>query len=124
MVDTPKFEIPDNMREMASSSLAEARKALMSMLDNAAEATEKVEGSAMNLTEQARGMGREAMDFTQSSMAKTFDYAEKMLKAKDPSEIFALQQEYLTAQMEAMQGEAKKFADKMSSIASEAAKTK
>ena len=122
MADAPKFEIPESIRDMAGNSLSEARKALMSLLDQAQEATAQMEGSAQQMTEQARGMGREAMDFTQASMAKTFDYAERMLKAKDPAELMSLQQEYLAAQMEAMQGEARKFAEKMTALTPGASK--
>ncbi len=124
MTDIPKFDIPENVRDMAGNSIKEARKTFMTFLESAQDAADKAEGSAMQMTEQARGMGRDALDFTQHSMAKTFDYAEKMLKAKDPAELMSLQQEYIASQMEAMQGEAKKFADKVSSIASDAAKTK
>jgi len=61
-----------------------------------------------------------AQDFSSNS----FEFAQKLVRAKDIQEVMALQQEYLQSQMKAMSAQAKDLGSSASKAAMDAAKPK
>jgi len=49
------------------------------------------------------------LTYTEQNVNAAFDLAQKLLRAKDPQEAFALQSEYLKAQLAALQTQAKEL---------------
>ena len=47
------------------------------------------------------------MGFAEQNIANSFEFAQKLVRAKDIQEVMALQQEYLQSQMKAMSAQAK-----------------
>ena len=47
------------------------------------------------------------MSFAEQNIANSFEFAQKLVRAKDIQEVMALQQEYLQTQMKAMSEQAK-----------------
>ena len=47
------------------------------------------------------------MGFAEQNIANSFEFAQKLVRAKDIQEVMALQQEFLKPQMQAMQAQAK-----------------
>ena len=47
------------------------------------------------------------MTFAEQNIANSFEFAQKLVRAKDIQEVMALQQEYLQSQMKAMSEQAK-----------------
>ena len=72
----------------------------------------------------AKDMGQKAMGFAEQNIANSFEYAQKLVRAKDIQEVMALQQEYLQSQMKAMSEQAKDLGSTASKAAMSAAKPK
>jgi len=55
----------------------------------------------------AKDVGQKAMGFAEQNIANSFEFAQKLVRAKDLQEVMALQQEFLASQMKAMSEQAK-----------------
>lgn len=96
-----RFEIPQQMREVADKSVGQARKAVEQFLDATQKAVAKAEGSAKSIGEGAADLSRQSLAFVEENIAASFDLAQKLVKARTVEEMAALQQEFLRQQMAA-----------------------
>jgi phasin len=118
------FEVPTQMRQFAEQSLEQARKAVDGFLNQAQKAVTTVETQASAAQSSAKDMGQKAMGFAEQNIANSFEYAQKLVRAKDIQEVMALQQEYLQSQMKAMSEQAKDLGSTASKAAMSAVKPK
>ena len=118
------FEVPTQMRQFAEQSLEQARKAVDGFLTQAQKAVTTVEAQANAAQSNAKDMGQKAMGFAEQNIANSFEYAQKLVRAKDIQEVMALQQEYLQSQMKAMSEQAKDLGSTASKAAMSAVKPK
>ena len=118
------FEVPTQMRQFAEQSLEQARKAVDGFLNQAQKAVTTVETQANAAQSNAKDMGQKAMGFAEQNIANSFEYAQKLVRAKDIQEVMALQQEYLQSQMKAMSEQAKDLGSTASKAAMSAVKPK
>ena len=118
------FEVPTQMRQFAEQSLEQARKAVDGFLTQAQKAVTTVEAQANAAQSNAKDMGQKAMSFAEQNIANSFEYAQKLVRAKDIQEVMALQQEYLQSQMKAMSEQAKDLGSTASKAAMSAVKPK
>ena len=96
------FEVPTQMRQLAEQSLEQARKAVDGFITQAQKAVTTAEAQANAAQSNAKDMGQKAMGFAEQNIANSFEFAQKLVRAKDIQEVMALQQEYLQSQMKAM----------------------
>ena len=118
------FEVPTQMRQFAEQSLEQARKAVDGFLTQAQKAVTTVEAQANAAQSNAKDMGQKAMGFAEQNIANSFEYAQKLVRAKDIQEVMALQQEYLQSQMKAMSEQVKDLGSTASKAAMSAVKPK
>ena len=118
------FEVPTQMRQFAEQSLEQARKAVDGFLNQAQKAVTTVETQATAAQSNAKDMGQKAMSFAEQNIANSFEYAQKLVRAKDIQEVMALQQEYLQSQMKAMSEQAKDLGSTASKAAMSAVNPK
>ena len=64
------------------------------------------------------------MSFAEQNIANSFEFAQKLVRAKDIQEVMALQQEYLQTQMKAMSEQAKDLGSVATKAAMDSAKPK
>ncbi len=83
----PKFEIPAEMRQMAEQSVEQARKAFDGFIAAAQQAVSTLEGQAAVAQAGARDVGKKAMTFAEQNVANSFEFAHKLVRAKDVQEI-------------------------------------
>jgi phasin len=95
------------MRQLAEQSLEQARKAVDGFMTAAQKAVNTAEVQANAAQSGAKDLGQKAMSFAEQNVANSFDFAQKLVRAKDMQELMALQQEFLQAQMKAMSEQAK-----------------
>ena len=125
MANAPfNFEVPTQMRQFAEQSLEQARKAVDGVLNQAQKAVTTAESQANAAQSSAKDMGQKAMGFAEQNIANSFEFAQKLVRAKDIQEIMALQQEYLQSQMKAMTAQAKDLGSTASKVAMDAVKPK
>ena len=101
------FDVPTQMRQLAEQSLEQARKAVDGFMTAAQKAVNTAEVQANAAQSGAKDLGQKAMSFAEQNVANSFDFAQKLVRAKDMQELMALQQEFLQAQMKTMSEQAK-----------------
>lgn len=115
------FEVPTQMRQLAEQSVEQARKAVDGFMTAAQKAVTTAESQA---AAAQTNVGSKAMSFAEQNIANSFDFAQKLVRAKDIQEVMALQQEYLQSQMKAMSEQAKDLGSVASKAAMDSAKPK
>jgi phasin len=105
--DPWNFEVPTQLRQFAEQSLEQARKAVDGFMTAAQKAVTTAEVQASAAQSGAKDVGQKAMSFAEQNVATSFEFAQKLVRAKDMQEVMALQQEFLQSQMKAMSEQAK-----------------
>jgi phasin len=101
------FEIPSELRDFAERSVDEARKAFEGFVSVAQKTIGAADDAAETAQQNAKSVGAQVLGFTEQNVNATLDLAQKLVRAKDPQEAFALQSEFLQRQLAALQVQAK-----------------
>ena len=121
---TWNFDVPTQMRQFAEQSVEQARKAVDGFMTAAQKAVTTAEAQAATAQSGAKDVGTKVMGFAEQNIANSFEFAQKLVRAKDIQEVMALQQEFLKAQMQAMQAQAKDLGTAATKAAGDVAKKK
>lgn len=119
-----KFEIPKDMRSMAEASFDQARRAFENFLGSAQRTATSIENRNETLRSGAKEISGKAISFAEKNVTASLDYAEKLLKAKDLTEIMRLHSEYVQGQMRALAEQATEMGQVVSKAAMDAARPK
>lgn len=119
-----QFAIPSEMRTLAEQSVAQARKAFDGFIQAANQAVGEMQGHAQAAHSGATEIAHKSMAYAEQNVATTFDFAQKLMKAKDASELMALQSEYLSRQMQAISAQVQELSQSAAKIVIDAAKPK
>jgi phasin len=114
--NTPNFEVPPDMRALAEKSVAQAREAFDGFIGAARKAAEQAQTTAATAQSSAKDMTQLTMSFAERNIASTFDFAQKLARAKDGAEIMALHAEYVRRQMEALSDQAQEIGRRTASM--------
>jgi phasin len=118
------FDVPTQMRQFAEQSVEQAKKAMDGFLSAAHKTATTLESQASTAQSSAKDVGQKVMGFAEQNIANSFEFAQKLLRAKDVQEVMALQQEFLKSQMQAMQAQAKDLGSAATKAAMDSAKPK
>lgn len=110
----PGLEVPQEMRNMATSSLDQARRAFDQFMTATRDAVGRAEKQASSMQSSALGVNRRMLGFAEKNVDAAFELAAKLAQAKDPQEMMRLQTEFL-------QSQASSLNDQMRSVAEAAA---
>ena len=64
------------------------------------------------------------MEYAEKNVAATFDFAQRLMRAKDAAEVMRLQSEYLGRQMQALSAQVQELGQSAAKIVVDAAKPK
>jgi phasin len=117
------FQIPPEMRAFAEKSVEQARQAFDGFITAAQRTVSTLEGQATAAQKGARDVRAKAMDFAEQNIASSFDFAQKLLRAKDMKEMLELQGSYVKAQMQVLTEQARELGEATSKVASEPLKS-
>jgi phasin len=117
------YEVPTEMREFAEKSVEQARKAFDGFIGAAQKAVDTAQGSAESARANAQDVTRKAMTYAETNVAAAFDLAQKMVKAKDLTEVMQHQSEFMKTQMAALQDQIKEMGSAAQDVARKAAET-
>jgi len=95
------FEIPTEMRNLAEQSVEQAKKAFDDFITAAQKAVTAVEGQTASANASTKNIGEKAMAFAEKNVATSFEFAQKVVRAKDIQELTQLQTEFVKTQMPA-----------------------
>jgi phasin len=97
-----QFQIPTEMRAFAEQSMAQARKAFDGFIQAANQAVGQMQGRAQAAHSSASEIAQKSMSYAEKNVAATFDFAQKLMQAKDGTEVMSLQSEFLSRQMQSL----------------------
>lgn len=123
MQRTP-FDIPDQMRDAANRSINQAKKALDQFITATQKAATDAETSASSMREGGAFIQRQVMAYVEENIAASFDFAERLVKARTLEEIAAIQQEFVARQMQSAAAQGKGLGEMASRTAPGATKPK
>lgn len=119
-----QFAIPGEMRAFAEQSVVQARKAFDGFIAAATQAVGHWQGHAQAAHSGATEIAQKSMSYAEKNVAVTFDFAQKLMRAKDAAEIMALQSEYLGRQMQTLSAQVQELGQSAAKIVIDAAKPK
>src|SRR5471032_1832325 len=103
------FEIPADMRVFAEKSVEQAKQAFDSFIAAAQHAVSTAENQAATARSGVKEVGEMAIGFTQRNVASSFEFAEKLVRAKDAQELTALHTEFVKSQIATLTDQAKEL---------------
>jgi phasin len=119
-----RFEIPKEMRSMAEASFDQARQAFDKFLAGAQATAGSIEERGATVRAGAKDISSKALAYAERNVQASLDYAEKLLHAKDLTEVMRLHGDYVQAQMRSLAEQASELSQVVSRAAMEAAKPK
>jgi phasin len=119
-----QFQIPNEMKAFAEQSVTQARKAFDGFIQAANQAMGQMQGHAHAAQSGATEIAHKTMTYAEQNVKTTFDFAQKLLQAKDGSEVMGLQSEFLSRQMQAISSQVQDLGQSAAKIVVDAAKNK
>lgn len=124
-VDMQKnFEIPQNMKDMAEAGFDQARKAFENFMSAAQKTASQFEDQGAAAQASAKELSGKAVGFAEANIKASLDYAERLLQAKDMTEVLKLHSEHVQSQMRALAEQATEMGQAVTRAAMDAAKPK
>jgi len=117
------FEIPREMRNFAEQSVEQARKAFDGFMTAAHKAASSFEGQASAAQTGAKDMREKAIAFAEKNVAASFEFAQKLVRAKDFEEVTRLQTEFIQHQMQLLAAQGQELGQSATRAAMGAART-
>ena len=108
-MQTTNFEIPNEMRDFAEKSIDQTRNAVGVIMTNAHKAADQFQAGGKTVQSTFQAAVAKGFDHAQANANATFDFAHKLVRAKDFREAFELQSEFVRSQVAALQAQAKEF---------------
>ena len=97
-----QFGMPTEMRAFVEQSVTQAKHAFDGFVQAANQAMGQFHGQAQAARGGASEFAQKSMSYAEQNMAATFEFAERLMKAKDATEVMRLQSDYLGHQMQAL----------------------
>ena len=119
-----QFMIPNEMRAFAEQSVAQARQAFAGFVEAATKAVGQMQGSAQAAQSGATEIAQKSISYAEQNVAATFEFAQRLMKAKDGAEVLGLQSEFLGRQMQALSSQVQELGQSAAKIVVDAAKPK
>jgi phasin len=104
-----RFDIPADMLALAEKSVEQAKQAFDIFISAAQHAVSTAETQAATAQAGAKQAGELAMGFAERNIASSFEFAQKLLQAKEPKDVMALHAEYVNTQIGALTDQAKEL---------------
>jgi phasin len=117
-----QFAIPNELRAFAEQSVTQARKAFEGFIEAANQAVGQMQGQAQAAHSGASEIAQKSMEYAEQNVAATFDFAQKLMHAKDAAEVMALQSDYLSRQMQTLSAQVHELGQSAAKIVVNAAK--
>jgi phasin len=111
------FDLPGEMRVFVEKSMEQARQAFDSFMTATKEAVGNIESRADTARTGAKEVIDLAMTYSERNIAASFEFAQRLMQAKDAKEIAAIQNDYVTRQIAALTEQAKELGKQTAKLA-------
>jgi hypothetical protein len=112
-----RFDIPADMLALAEKSVEQAKQAFDIFISAAQQAVGTAETPAVTAQAGAKQVGELARGFAERNIASSFEFAQKLLQAKEPKEVMALHAEYVNTQIAVLTDQAKELSKRVAKMA-------
>lgn len=119
---TPRFEIPADMLALAEKSVEQARQAFDIFISAAQHAVSTAENQAVSVQAGAKEVGELAMGFAERNITSSFEFAQRLLQAKEPKDVMALHAEYVSSQIAALTEQGKELGERVAKMTGKGSK--
>ncbi len=119
-----QFEVPTEVRAFAEKGVEQARKAFDGFVSAAHQAATSFEGRATAAQSGAKQVTQKAMTFAEQNISSSFDFLQKLVRAKDVNEVVKVHSDYVTGQIEALSNQAKDIGQAAARVAVDTAQPK
>jgi phasin len=119
-----QFAMPNEVRAFVEQSVAQARTAFDGIAQAATTAVAQWQGHAQAARAGASEIAHKSMAYAEQNMTASFEFAQKLMQAKDPAEVMRLQSEYLNHQMKMLSTQAQALGQSAAKIVTDIAKPK
>jgi phasin len=120
---TPPFEIPNEMRAVAERSVEQAKLAFNNYMQAAQEAVSTLEERVKASQVGAQGISKKAMNYAERNVLSAFEFAQKIVQAKDIQEFIRMQTEFVQSQMQVLTEQVKDLGESATKTAMDSVKT-
>lgn len=110
------FDISADMRALAEKSVERAREAFETFMSVAQHAVNVAETQAAGARAGAKDVSELAMDFAERNIASSFEFAQKLLQARDPGEVLVIHADYVNSQIAMLTDQAKELSKRAASL--------
>lgn len=100
------FDFPAEMRALAEKSVEQARIAFDSFISAAQQTATTVQVRAETAQTGAREVGELALRYAEENIAASFEFAQKLMTAKDAKDVAAMHADYVKRQITALSDQA------------------
>lgn len=97
------FEVPTEMRDLASRSVEQARKAFETFIGAAQKASDQVTSGPIPVPKNLSDASKMTVSFAERNMNAAFDMAQRLVQAKTLEEAMKIQTEYMQSQARTLQ---------------------
>jgi phasin len=101
--------LPPEMRAFAEQGVQNAQKAFDQFMSATQRAVSAFEGQATSAHSNVKGLHHKVLEFSQRNIAAAFDFAQRLLHAKDGEEVVRLHAEFVKAQVQALTEQAREL---------------
>ena len=119
-----QFAMPNEVRAFVEQSVSQARTAFDGIATAANKAVSQWHSQAQTARAGASEIAHKSMSYAERNVAATFDFAQKLMQAKDAAEVMGLQSQFLSHQMQAISTQVQELGQSAAKMVMDAAKTK
>jgi phasin len=101
--------LPPEMRAFAEQSVQNAQKAFDQLMSATQRAVSTFEGQATTARSSVLGLHHKVLGFSERNVAAAFEFAQRLLHARDGEEVVRLHAEFVKAQVQALTEQAREL---------------
>ena len=120
---TPQFEIPNEMRTVAERNVEQATLAFNNCMQAAQEAVSAFDRWVKASQVGTQGITKKAMSFAERNVLSAFEFAQKIVQAKDIQELIRMQTEFVQSQMQVLSEQVQDLGKTISKAATDSINT-
>jgi phasin len=118
--NTPDFEIPSTLRDIASKSVEQAKDAYGRFVDAARQTQDMVSKSTEVFASGAKEVNDKVFSFAENNAKASFEVATRLAKARDIKEVLEIQTQFARNQIESYTSQAQEISRILASAAQKA----
>jgi phasin len=112
------FQVPPELRSLAEQGVEQAKRTFDGFMEATQRAVSTIEGQSMAAQAAARQLQQTAVSFAERNVAASFEFAQSLLRARNPEDVAKLHAEYVRAQVTALNEQAREIGEQAAKAAS------